>query len=258
MRASHKVLMASKLTSAKECGHVQQVGFEVNGKEAHMWMTESWKQPQVPLTTINHKPHAIGDCMHLTRSSMHTHHGAHPHTCMTVESGDHCVDHHTIHSSQPHTSPSTLCLQKLSFNYPLSPPSLCSTKQKSTWPSPPRVPWTVLFWMPLVCNHSCPHQQPSHCYHYLTLCLTLLPALSLVRKSWADACLLDCWLIWKCHLSVFKKTHQEVQQNPHLASSVNLWLWPTPLWRHIVTSHHLSSLVSLTPIFLSLQTQIFL
>ena len=174
MRASHKVLMASKSTSAKECGHAQRVGFEVNGKEAHMWMAESWKQPQVPLTTINHKPHAIGDCMHLTRSSMHTHHGAHPHTCMTLESGDHCVDHHTIHSSQPHTSPSTLCWSTPSFN-PSLLPSYCSTKHRHT---SRRIMSTLN-----TCCHAC-HVLPfclqslsstpmglHTAYHWLTVCV---------------------------------------------------------------------------------------
>ncbi len=41
-------------------------GFVVIDKEAHMWMAESWKQPQVPLIPLNNEPHTIGDLCPIT------------------------------------------------------------------------------------------------------------------------------------------------------------------------------------------------
>ena len=78
MMTSHKILMTSKWLLHQNMGIGGDLSFVVNGKEAQMLMAESWKQPQVPLIPINHKPHTICDpCTHhglqSTQTMMHTH-----------------------------------------------------------------------------------------------------------------------------------------------------------------------------------------
>ena len=91
-----------------------------------MWMAEPWKQPQVPLTPINHKPHPIGDPCHTSHPSMHTHHGEHSDACMAVER----VDDHTVLTITPSIHPNhTLHHQPCAGQHPSLLPSSCSTEQ---------------------------------------------------------------------------------------------------------------------------------
>ena len=72
--------------------------------------------------------HTIDDACLKSHSSMHPHHGTHTWLDGSWKSGrPHCVYHHTIHSSKPHTSPSTLCWSTPSFR-PSFLPSSCSTR----------------------------------------------------------------------------------------------------------------------------------
>ena len=117
--------------------------------------------------TLPHQPQAT-HWWHLPQSLLNSHTPWGTLKCLhgSWESGrPHCVDHHTIHSIQTtHFTINLVLVNAIIQPFTLAIVFFMLHWAKATQLGAPQVPWqNVLFCMPLVCNHSCPRQWPSHC-----------------------------------------------------------------------------------------------